>query len=228
MPPILLAVDKTYPKGLMWFRRDLRVDDNAALYHALRSCRQVLCVFVFDRAILDHLPSADRRVEFIRESLVELDAELQRLGGGLIVRHAVAADEIATLAHALDVQAVFANRDDEPAALERDAQVFGALANAGITFHTHKDQTIFERDEVLTKTGQPYTVFTPYKRAWLAKVDDFYLKAYPVRSHADALAPPPASHRHAVPTLTDIGFETTNLAELEIPTGAQGAAALFD
>ena len=228
MPPILLAVDKTYPKGLMWFRRDLRVDDNAALYHALRSCRQVLCVFVFDRAILDHLPSADRRVEFIRESLVELDADLQRLGGGLIVRHAVAADEIATLAHALDVQAVFANRDDEPAAIARDAQVFGALANAGITFHTHKDQTIFERDEVLTKTGQPYTVFTPYKRAWLAKVDDFFLKAYPVRSHADALAPPPASHRHAVPTLKDIGFETTNLAELEIPTGAQGAAALFD
>ena len=72
MPPILLAVDKIYPKGLMWFRRDLRVDDNAALHHALRSCRQVLCVFVFDRAILDALPSADRRVEFIRESLVEM------------------------------------------------------------------------------------------------------------------------------------------------------------
>lgn len=239
MPPILLAVDKPYPKGLMWFRRDLRVDDNAALYHALRSCRQVLCVFVLDRAILDALqdqrtghapggPRADRRVEFIRESLVALDAELRRLGGGLIVRHAVAADEIAALAHALDVQAVFANRDDEPAAIERDAHVFGALANAGITFHTHKDQTIFERDEVLTKAGQPYTVFTPYKRAWLAKVDAFYLKAYPVRSHADALAPPPASHRAPVPTLADIGFEKTNLSALNIPTGAQGAAALFD
>ena len=79
----------------MWFRRDLRVDDNAALYHALRACRQVVCVFVFDRAILDALPRADRRVEFIRESLVELDAELRALGGGLIVRHAVAEDEIA-------------------------------------------------------------------------------------------------------------------------------------
>ncbi|CAN5909122.1 deoxyribodipyrimidine photo-lyase [soil metagenome] len=228
MPPILLAVDKTYPKGLMWFRRDLRVDDNAALYHALRSCRQVLCVFVFDRAILDALPSADRRVEFIRESLVELDAELRTLGGGLIVRHAVAADEIAALAHTLEVQAVFANRDDEPAALERDAKVFGALANAGVTFQTYKDQTIFERDEVLTKTGQPYTVFTPYKRAWLAKLEAFYLKPYPVRHHADALAAPPESHRATVPTLKDIGFEKTNLAELEIPTGTQGGAALFD
>jgi deoxyribodipyrimidine photo-lyase len=82
MPPILLAADKTYAKGLMWFRRDLRVDDNAALYHALRACRQLLCVFVFDRAILDALPRADRRVEFIRESLVELEAELRALAAG--------------------------------------------------------------------------------------------------------------------------------------------------
>lgn len=228
MPPILLAVDKTYPKGLMWFRRDLRVEDNAALYHALRACRQVVCVFVFDRALLDALPGADRRVEFIRESLVELDANLRALGGGLVVRHAVAADEIAPLARSLDVQAVFANRDDEPAAIERDAKVFGALANAGVAFHTYKDHCIFERDEVLTKTGQPYTVFTPYKRAWLAKVDAFYLKAYPVRSYAEALVPPPEGHRAAVPSLADIGFEKTNLAELEIPTGAQGGAALFD
>ena len=164
MPPILLAVDKSYPKGLMWFQRDLRVDDSPALYHALRACRQVVCVFVFDRAILELLPGqdrregseprADRRVEFIRESLVELDAELQTLGGGLIVRHAVAAAEIPALAHALDVQAVYANRDNEPDAIERNAQVFGALSDHGIPFHTAKDQAIFERDELLTKTGQ--------------------------------------------------------------------------
>lgn len=226
MPPILLAVDKSYPKGLMWFRRDLRVDDNAALYHALRNCRQVVCVFVFDRAILDALPRVDRRVEFIRESLVELDAELRALGGGLIVRHAVAEDEIAPLARALDVQAVFANRDDQPDALARDAKVFGALANAGIAFHTHKDQAVFERDELLTQTGQPYTVFTPYRRAWLAKVDAFYLKPYPARGYADALAPAPEKFGAPVPTLAEIGFEPSNLAELDIPTGSQGAAAL--
>lgn len=228
MPPILLAVDKIYPRGLMWFRRDLRVDDNAALYQALRACRQVVCVFVFDRAILDPLPRSDRRIEFIRESLVELDAELRALGGGLIVRHAVAADEIAPLARSLDVQAVFANRDDEPDALERDAKVLGALANAGISFHTYKDQAIFDRDEVLTQAGQPYTVFTPYKRAWLAKVDSFYLKAYPVRTYAEALTPPPEKFRAAVPSLKDIGFEKTNLSDLEIPTGSQGGSALFN
>jgi len=228
MPPILLAVDKIYPKGLMWFRRDLRVDDNAALYQALRACRQVVCVFVFDRAILDPLPRADRRVEFIRESLVELDADLRSLGGGLIVRHAVAEDEIALLARALDVQAVFANRDDEPSALDRDAKVFGALANTGIAFHTYKDQAIFDRDEVLTQAGQPYTVFTYYKRAWLGKVDAFYLKAYPVRTHAEALVHPPEKFRGEVPSLRDIGFQKTNLADLEIPTGSQGGSALFD
>ncbi len=227
MPPILLAVDKNHPMGLMWFRRDLRVDDNAALYHALRECRQVLCVFVFDRAILDKLPREDRRVEFIRESLVQLAAELRALGGGLLVRHAIARAEIPTLARAHGVQAVYANRDDEPAAIERDAQVFGALANDGIAFHMTKDQTIFERDELLTKNGQPYTVFTPYKRAWLAKVDDFYLKPYLVRGYADALVPPPQHHHQPVPSLTDIGFERTNLAELEMPTGMQGGAALW-
>jgi deoxyribodipyrimidine photo-lyase len=228
MPPILLAVDKPFPKGLMWFRRDLRVDDNAALYHALRSCRQLLCVFVFDRPILDPLPRADRRVEFIRESLVALDAELQAFGGGLIVRHGVAADEVPALAHAMDVQAVFANRDDEPDALARDAQVLGALANAGVSFHTYKDTSVFDRDEVLTKVGQPYTVFTPYKRAWLAKVDDYFLKPYPVRAYAEALAPPPEAYRAPVPALEEIGFSKTNLAELGIPPGSAGAAALFE
>ena len=228
MPPILPAVDKSFPKGMMWFRRDLRIDDNAALYHALRDCRQVVCVFVFDRAILDPLPRVDRRVEFIRESLAELDAELRALGSGLIVRHAVAEDEIAQLASALEVQAVFANRDDEPDALARDAKVLGALANAGVTFQTYKDQAIFERDEVLTKADQPYSVFTPYKRAWLAKVDEFFLKPYPVRRYADALAPVPAAYRKAVPTLSDIGFEKSNLAELEIPTGSLGGAVLFE
>ncbi len=228
MPPILLAVDKTYPKGLMWFRRDLRVDDNAALWRALRTCREVVCAFVFDKAILDSLPSADRRVEFIRESLVALDADLRALGGGLIVRHAVAEEEIPDLAHALDVQAVFANRDYEPAAVERDVKVFGALANAGITFHTAKDQVVFEQAEVLTKVGQPYTVFTPYKRAWLAKVDSFFLKPYPSRGYAESLIAPPARYDAAVPTLADIGFEATNLSTLEIPTGTQGGAALFE
>lgn len=127
---------KQFDSGLMWFRRDLRLFDNAALCQALTACRQLHCVFVFDRDILDLLPRADRRVEFIRESLCELDDALRQLSGkegsGLIVRHAVASEDIVTLATALQVQAVFAAHDYEPQALVRDEKVRGALARAGI------------------------------------------------------------------------------------------------
>lgn len=212
----------------MWFRRDLRVTDNAALYHALRSCREVVCAFVFDTAILQGLPRADRRVEFIRESLLELALELERHGGSLVVRHARAEEELPRLAQDLGVQAVFANRDDEPAAMERDAQVFGGLANAGITFHAFKDRAVFERDEVQTQSGGAFSVFTPYKRAWLAKLDDFYLKPYPVEHYVDALVRAPEAQRTPVPSLEELGFEKTNLSTLEIPTGASGGSQLFE
>jgi deoxyribodipyrimidine photo-lyase len=216
----------------MWFRRDLRAFDNAALFHALKSCKQVHCVFVFDKAILDSLPRADRRVEFIRESLVALDAELHAVAGqagaGLIVRHAVAADEVPRLAHKLGVQEVFANHDDEPDALARDAQVRGGLANFGIGFQTFKDHVIFERSEVLTQMGKPYGVFTPYKNAWLQKVNDFYLKSYPVGKYIKALAARPKAYQLPVPSLADIGFEPTNLSNLHVPTGSPGGLALFE
>ena len=212
----------------MWFRRDLRLADNAALFHALRSCREVVCAFVFDQAILNDLPRADRRVEFIRESLVELAEELGERGGELVVRHALAQEEIPLLAQQLGVQAVFANRDDEPTALARDAKVLGALANAGISLHTYKDRAIFEQGEVLTQTGQAFSVFTPYQRAWLAKLNEFYLKPYPVERYHEALASAPETLRAPVPALEEIGFVPTNLRQLEIPTGARGASRLFE
>ncbi|MDP3138399.1 MAG: deoxyribodipyrimidine photo-lyase, partial [Burkholderiaceae bacterium] len=225
-------MEKTYPRGLMWFRRDLRAQDNAALHLALRSCREVLCVFVFDRAILDPLPRRDRRVEFIRESLVELDEDLRRLSGragaGLIVRHAVAAAELPRIAAELHAQAVFANHDEEPGAIRRDAQVLGALAAEGVAMHTCKDQVIFERGELMTQASKPYTVFTPYTNAWLRKVDSFYLRAYPVERHAQALIERPERHRLPVPALMQIDFESTNLASLHIPAGNSGARRLFE
>ncbi len=214
-------------------RRDLRADDHAALYHALRAARQVWCCFVFDRAILDPLPRADRRVEFIRDSLVGLDAELRALaashgveGAGLLVRHGQATDEIPRLAAALGAQAVYANHDDEPAALERDTAVRGRLAGAGVAFQGSKDHVVFERQEVLTQSGGAFSVFTPYKNAWLRKLDPFYLKAYPVARHAGALAPRPAGE--TLPTLEAIGFERTNLHALRLPTGPAGASELLD
>ncbi|ABD69110.1 Deoxyribodipyrimidine photo-lyase type I [Rhodoferax ferrireducens T118] len=225
-------MNKQFDSGLMWFRRDLRVIDNAALCLALAACRQLHCVFVFDRDILDTLPRADRRVEFIRASLCELDVALGQLSGkagvGLIVRHAVASEEIVTLAKTLQVQAVFAAHDYEPQALARDARVRGALAHVGIVLHTCKDHVIFENREILSKTGTPYGVFTPYKNTWLATVTPQHLRHHDATPVAQALVPRPEGLQQPVPTLAAIGFEKTNLSQLKIPTGASGGARLFE
>ena len=137
------GMHKKYQTGLMWFRRDLRVEDNAALYHALKSCTQVFCAFVFDPDILDALPRADRRVEFIRESLVDLNIQLRRLGleqgvsgAGLLVLHATACNALPALAAQLSADAVFANHDDEPQARLRDAGVQARLKAQGRAFHS--------------------------------------------------------------------------------------------
>ncbi|WP_418319221.1 cryptochrome/photolyase family protein [Piscinibacter sakaiensis] len=225
-------MDKALDSVLVWLRRDLRLDDNAALHRGLTIGRRVWCVFVFDTDILDPLPRRDRRVEFIRDSLAEVDAGLADLGsaGGvrLLVRHGRAVEQITSLAEALGVDAVVASHDDEPAALARDEAVREALRRQGRAFHTVKDHVVFERSELLTQAGAPYGVFTPYKKAWLAKVDDFYLKAYPIARHAAALAPPPAGIEAGVPELAEIGFEATNLQQLQLPSGASGAATLLD
>ncbi|MFZ4622893.1 MAG: cryptochrome/photolyase family protein [Rhodoferax sp.] len=221
-----------FDTGLMWFRRDLRVTDNATLHQALSCCRQLHCVFVFDRDILDGLPRVDRRVEFIRESLVELDAALRQLGGveggGLIVRHAAADAAIVSLAQQLSVQSVFAGRDHEPQALARDARVKAALAQAGIDFQTCKDQVIFEGREILTQGGTVYGVFTPYKNNWLSRLSAEQLRDHDARPLAARLAARPTGLRAAVPGLQDIGFETSNLVSLKIPAGQQGGQQLFE
>lgn len=222
-------------RALVWFRRDLRADDHAALYAACRGAREVFCAFVFDTDILDPLPRADRRVEFIRDSLVDLDGQLRALAlshgvadAGLIVRHGKGAQEIARLAHQLGVQAVYASHDDEPAALQRDAATRGLLADHGVLLHTVKDHVIFERSEVLTAGGTPYTVFTPYKNAWLKKCDEFYLRAWPVARHAGSLASWPKEAGEAgIPTLQAIGFQPTELHSLRLPTGSAGARELL-
>ena len=149
-------------------------------------------------------------------------------GAGLIVRHGWATDEIAALAQSLHVQAVYANHDDEPAALARDARVRGRLAHLGIALHTSKDHVVFERSEVLTASGTPYGVFTPYKNAWLKRVCAEHLAPWSVQEHAAHLAAIPADHAGAVPTLHDIGFQSTNLSALKIGRGAEDARRLFD
>jgi deoxyribodipyrimidine photo-lyase len=225
---------KTYDRGLVWFRRDLRASDHHALHQALSHCREVLCLFVLDREILDELPRSDRRVEFILGSLEELDQRLRELGAangrkraGLLVEHGWARQALPELVARWQVQAVFANHDDEPQALSRDAQVARALAQQGVVFHSFKDHVIFERQEVLTQSGRPYGVFTPYKKAWLNSLTDRHLAGWPIEPHAAALADRPEGPQARVPTLADIGFETSNLRQLGIAPGERAAAALL-
>ena len=216
---------------LVWFRRDLRLDDHTALSHALRHSDQVFGVFVFDTTILGKLPPQDRRVAFIHASVQELDATWRERaalpGAGLLVRHGEAAHEIVELAQQLGVQAVFIHHDDEPEALARDAQVIGALANVGISFQSFKDHVVFERSEVLTQGGNPYGVFTPYKNAWLKKVTPHDLAERPTPIEPGQLAAVPKALQKEMPSLKAMGFEDMDLAALHIHPGVSGAQALL-
>lgn len=215
----------TYQKALVWFRRDLRDDDHAALYHALKSTKQVFCIFVFDTNILNKLKNKqDRRVEFIWACVNELKQSLQQKGGDLIVLHGRATDIIPQQAEQLNIDAVFTNHDYEPDAIARDQTVSNALSTLNTAFHSYKDQVIFEKDEVLNQSGKPYGVFTPYRNNVLKQLNDFYLKPYPVSQYLANLAKTKAQ---PIMALGDIGFEPTNLETMRLPTGMTGAQKLL-
>lgn len=212
--------------ALVWFRRDLRGFDHAALARALRGHARVFCAFVFDTDILVPLLvrglTTDRRVEFILRAVQELDAALRAQGGGLIVRHGRAAEEIPRLAAELGVAAVYANRDYEPFARERDAAVAARLAEDGRTFHDCKDQVIFECDEVLTQAGTPFSVFTPYARAWRQRLTPGDLAEHDCTAKTRQFAVSPAPTFF---TLVELGFAPT---DQWLPIGMAGGSALFD
>lgn len=218
--------------ALVWFRRDLRDVDNLALSEACRRARRVFCAFVFDRDILDQLPSkTDRRVAFIHGSLLELDRALRKRGGGLIVRHGRAVHEVPRLAQELGVAAVFANRDYEPDAKARDASVSNTLAQAGIAFEAFKDQVVFDSVEVLTKGAKPYTVFTPYRNAWLNRLregveDQLHLYREQRDNFSSTLACP--EDANGIPSLATLGFRTIDLSQLEIVPGMSGGQECFE
>ena len=209
---------------LVWFRRDLRAYDHATLHHALAAGARVYCVFVYDTDILDPLPKDDRRVQFIHASLAQLDADLQAMQGHLLVRHGRGADEVVKLAAELKVDAVYTNRDYDPAAIARDADVAARLAADGRTLHSFKDQVIFEQDEVLTLSSKPFSVFTPYKNAWLKKLaaQPDSMVAYAVDTHAAHFVAGPS----ALPALAQLGF--TAPAVPAQPFGMEGASSLFE
>ncbi|MBC7391428.1 MAG: deoxyribodipyrimidine photo-lyase [Opitutaceae bacterium] len=165
---------------VFWFRRDLRLQDNAGLYYALKGGFNVLPLFIFDTQILFKLDDkTDRRVSFIYNQILELDKEIQSFGSSLLVLYGDPLKLFSDVIKEYKVRTVYANHDYEPYAKERDFQIMQLLLENGISFKTYKDQTIFEKDEILSGSGKPYTVFTPYSKTWLAKLNEFYISSYP-------------------------------------------------
>nr|WP_236675884.1 deoxyribodipyrimidine photo-lyase [Chryseolinea lacunae] len=185
---------------MFWFRRDLRLQDNAGLYYALKENKDVLPVFIFDTTILDTLEDKDdARLTFIHQSLEILKQQLEELGSSLLILHG----DPVELYKKLNPKAVYTNHDYEPYARARDQRVKEILEAKDIAFRTYKDQVIFEKDEVLKDDGKPYTIFTPYSRKWKAAMKPFYLKSYPTEKYTRHLlktTPLP------FPTLKDLGF----------------------
>jgi len=194
---------------IFWFRRDLRLHDNAGLFHALKSGIPVLPLFIFDRNILDELEDKhDRRVEFIHLALQDMQRELLKLGSTLDVRYGTPSAVFNELLKTYTVQQVFTNHDYEPYARERDAAISEQLKKHHIGFHTFKDQVLLEKSEVMKDDGKPYTVFTPYSRKWKAVLTDFHLKTYSNKKYFKNFFKQP--ERKIIP-LEKMGFAATGL-----------------
>lgn len=191
--------------SFVWLRRDLRLDDNAALYHALRGQQPVLPVFIFDTDILDKLENrADARVHFIHQELERLHTELKQYGSSLLVKIGKPIDVWKQLIIEYPIHTVFTNHDYEPYAIARDLQIQQLLKAGNVRFHTYKDHVIFEKNEVLKDDGKPYTVFTPFSRKWRLKLNSFYSKSYPTLKYAANFYHTPPFE---IPSLQKIGFE---------------------
>jgi deoxyribodipyrimidine photo-lyase len=194
--------------SICWLRRDLRLADNAALYHALKGPYPVLVLFIFDKNILDKLSSrSDSRVTFIYDTIEKLHKELEQKGSSILVLNETPENAWQYVLKNYNVRQVFANSDYEPYARERDDALTEFLTSESIPFNTYKDQVIFEKDEIVKADGKPYTVFTPYFRQWEKKLNGFYAKAYPSSHYFKNLYQTKAI---GLPSLQDIGFEKSN------------------
>ncbi|RZK77375.1 MAG: deoxyribodipyrimidine photo-lyase [Pedobacter sp.] len=194
--------------SICWLRRDLRLEDQASLYNALKGKYPVLPLFIFDKNILDKLSSKnDARVTFIYKTLEDLIKKLSEKHSSILVKYGTPEKVWREVLDNFNVKAVYTNNDYEPYARERDESLAEYLSSEGISFYSFKDQTIFEKDEILKADGKPYTVFTPYFKQWQQKLNSFYKKAYPVEKYMDNLFQ--TSHLK-LPSLKLMGFDESD------------------
>jgi deoxyribodipyrimidine photo-lyase len=184
-----------------WFRRDLRIEDNCALHHAINSGAEIIPVFIFDSNIIDELPKNDARITFIYQQLTKLNTIFQDMGGGMNIYIGDPTRIWSNLIDKYDLDGLFYNRDYEPYARDRDKQVYELFNNKKLEVHSFKDHVIFEPQQVLKDDGTPYTVFTPYKRKWLSKFNR--PEAYDCELRKTTIV----KLEKAIPKLEAIGFE---------------------
>ncbi len=209
-------------KAIFWFRRDLRLEDNCALYHCLNDNDIVIPVFIFDKNILNELPKKDKRVEFIWHCIQNIKMQLNEVGSDLIVVHD-RPSKVIELAKAHQVTAVYCNEDYEPDAIKRDQFVQQELQRCNIEFKSYKDTVIFAKREILNQQGEPYHVFTSYKNAWRAKLHSSNFQHYHSEDLLEKLIKTP---KVELMSLESLGFELTGIADKPI-VGANHAHKLF-
>jgi deoxyribodipyrimidine photo-lyase len=196
--------------NIIWFRRDLRLNDQAALYHALKEGLPVVPIFIFDRNILDELENReDSRVEFIHKALTTIQHQLLKLGSTLEVFFGFPEKLFPMLVEKYSIRTVFANHDYEPYARSRDKKIEEILKNDNILFKTYKDQVVFDKNEILKEDGKPYTIFTPYSRKWKTNLNDYYLSSFPTERYLSIFFKQPGIQ---LPTLAQMGFRTTGMS----------------
>jgi deoxyribodipyrimidine photo-lyase len=193
---------------IFWFRRDLRLNDNVGLFHALQSGRPILPIFIFDRQILDKLEKPnDLRVQFIHESLDEMNTVLKAVGSGMTVVYGTPVQVFSELLATYTVGSVFTNHDYEPYAIKRDQSIADLLASEGTGFFTFKDHVFFEKREVTKDDGLPYTVFTPYSKRWKLRFSEQKIQSFPSEDFTSQFFKYIAKE---IPSLSSMGFKQTD------------------
>ena len=196
------------PISIFWFRRDLRLEDNTGLFHALNSEFKVLPIFIFDELILNKLPKDDGRVTFIHDLLKSINKQLNSTGSNIAVYHGKPVDIFKNLIQKFNIKQVYTNHDYEPYATERDKLIEQFLLNNGIEFKTFKDHVIFEKDEIVKQDGTPYKVYTPYSRKWLEAFNKDDLQTFPSEKLTHNLI---ESNKEPFLNLNEIGFERSEI-----------------
>ncbi len=195
--------------NIFWFRRDLRLQDNHGLFLALKEDLPVLCIFIFDKNILDGLNAKDdARVNFIHQTLTTINDLLANHGSSLLTFHDTPENAFSQLTQKYQIKHVYTNTDYEPYASKRDHDIQNQLSTQGISFHTTKDQVIFEKSEVVKSDGTPYTVFTPFSNTWKAKLKDTPIQVFPSEKHLDNTL---KTTNHPIHSLSVLGFSKSQI-----------------